>query len=77
METCLQRIIHRNENYVKKYQMHIMYRLMCHNPIVVSKWILCKKRNINVKILRAFISFMALELPFEHNAIFDSGIEIF
>ncbi len=75
-ELCLQRLLRRNQIYLKNYSIHIMYRLLLHNPLAVSKWIFCKK-TINAKTIRSFISFMALQLPFNHEPTISQGKQIF
>lgn len=74
---CLERIMKYNDSYVKHYDMHIIFRLMCHNPKAISKWIYCKKSGTNVKTLRSFISYMSLEPLFEQEDTLLNGKDIF
>ena len=66
-----------NELFCKNYPVYIMFRLMCHNPITVSKWIWCKKKGINIKTVRSVLSFMALEKMFDAEEVLLLGRKIF
>jgi len=54
--------------------MQIVYRLMCHEPLAIAKWIWCKGSGINMKTLRSFVSFMTLECLFDPDATLKATI---
>jgi hypothetical protein len=75
MEVCLERILKVNEVYRKNHGMQIMFRLMCHEPLALAKWIWCKGSGINMKTLRSFVSYMSIELFFDSDAILKATID--
>ena len=77
IEWSIQRVVQSSDTFTKNYQIYIMLRLMCHNPIAISKWIWCKKSKINVKTVRSQISFMSLEAMSNSEIMLQQGRKIF
>jgi len=77
VEWSLKRVVDSSDIFHKNYQVFIMYRLMCHNPTGIAKWVWCKKQGINVKTVRSLISFMSLEKMFDSEGVLQMGRKIF